>query len=76
MPGRAKLNGLALMAGEFSPKWTHFVSCLGKERLPLLKTIGDVHITAILQNLACDVMVKGRIKEQPHLSGLPAINQK
>lgn len=64
LAGRAKLSGLALMACDFSPKWTHLVSYLGKERLLLLKTIDDVHIAMIPQNLACDVMVKGCIKGQ------------
>lgn len=64
LAGRAKLNGLALMACELSPKWTDFVSCLGKERLLLLKTTDDAHITETLQNPACDVMVKGSMKQQ------------
>lgn len=64
LAGRAKLNGLALVVCEFSLKWTDFASCLGKERLLLLKTIDDVHITEILQNLARDVMVEGSMKGQ------------
>lgn len=44
----------------------------------LLKPVHVVHIAAIPQNPACDVMVKGSVRGQGKrcLSALPAINQK